>query len=42
MRNAMLPLTTILVNDFAGLLGGAIITEGVLPGKVWVNCLITH
>jgi peptide/nickel transport system permease protein len=29
MRNAMLPLTTILVNDFAGLLGGAIITEGV-------------
>jgi peptide/nickel transport system permease protein len=29
MRNAMLPLTTILVNDFAGLFGGAIITEGV-------------
>jgi peptide/nickel transport system permease protein len=29
MRNALLPLTTILVNDVAGLLGGAIITEGV-------------
>lgn len=29
MRNAMLPLTTILVNDFAGLVGGAIITERV-------------
>lgn len=29
MRNAMLPLTTILVNDFAGVLGGAIITESV-------------
>ena len=33
MRNAMLPLTTILVNDFAGLLGGAIITEGVFSWK---------
>ena len=33
MRNAMLPLTTILVNDFAGLLGGAIITEGVFAWK---------
>ena len=29
MRNAMLLLTTILVNDFAGLVGGAIITERV-------------
>jgi peptide/nickel transport system permease protein len=29
MRNAMLPLTTILVNDFAGVLGGAIITDQV-------------
>lgn len=29
LRNAMLPLTTILVNDFAGVIGGAIITEGV-------------
>jgi peptide/nickel transport system permease protein len=29
MRNAMLPLTTILVNDFAGVIGGAIITESV-------------
>lgn len=29
MRNAMLPLTTILVNDFAGVIGGAIITERV-------------
>lgn len=33
MRNAMLPLTTILVNDFAGVLGGAIITEGVFAWK---------
>jgi peptide/nickel transport system permease protein len=33
MRNAFLPLTTILVNDFAGLLGGAIITEGVFAWK---------
>jgi peptide/nickel transport system permease protein len=33
MRNAMLPVTTILVNDFAGLLGGAIITEGVFGWK---------
>jgi peptide/nickel transport system permease protein len=33
MRNAMLPLTTILVNDVAGLLGGAIITEGVFSWK---------
>lgn len=33
MRNAMLPLTTILVNDFAGVLGGAIITEGVFVWK---------
>ena len=33
MRNAMLPLTTILVNDFAGLIGGAIITEGVFAWK---------
>jgi peptide/nickel transport system permease protein len=33
MRNALLPLTTILVNDFAGLLGGAIITEGVFGWK---------
>lgn len=29
LRNAMLPLTTILVNDFAGVIGGAIITESV-------------
>jgi peptide/nickel transport system permease protein len=33
MRNAMLPVTTILVNDFAGLIGGAIITEGVFAWK---------
>jgi peptide/nickel transport system permease protein len=33
MRNAFLPLTTILVNDFAGLLGGAIITERVFAWK---------
>lgn len=33
MRNAMLPLTTILVNDFAGVIGGAIITEGVFAWK---------
>ena len=33
MRNAMLPLTTILVNDFAGLVGGAIITERVFAWR---------
>jgi peptide/nickel transport system permease protein len=33
MRNALLPLTTVLVNDFAGLLGGAIITESVFAWK---------
>lgn len=33
MRNAMLPLTTILVNDIAGVLGGAIITEQVFGWK---------
>ncbi len=33
LRNAMLPLTTILVNDFAGVLGGAIITESVFGWK---------
>jgi peptide/nickel transport system permease protein len=33
MRNALLPLTTILVNDFAGVLGGAIITERVFGWK---------
>jgi peptide/nickel transport system permease protein len=33
MRNAMLPMTTILVNDVAGLFGGAIITEGVFAWK---------
>jgi peptide/nickel transport system permease protein len=33
MRNAMLPLTTILVNDFAGVIGGAIITERVFAWK---------
>ncbi len=33
MRNALLPLTTILVNDFAGVIGGAIITEGVFQWK---------
>jgi peptide/nickel transport system permease protein len=33
LRNAMLPLTTILVNDFAGVIGGAIITEGVFGWK---------
>jgi peptide/nickel transport system permease protein len=43
MRNAMLPLTTILVNDFAGLFGGAIITEGVFAwrgmGQVFNNAI---
>jgi peptide/nickel transport system permease protein len=33
LRNAMLPLTTILVNDFAGVIGGAIITEKVFGWK---------
>jgi peptide/nickel transport system permease protein len=43
MRNAMLPMTTILVNDFAGLFGGAIITEGVFAwrgmGQVFNNAI---
>jgi len=46
MRNAMLPLTTILVNDFAGLLGGAIITEGVFAwkgmGQLFNDALTTY
>lgn len=46
MRNAMLPLTTILVNDFAGLLGGAIITEGVFAfkgmGQLFNEALTTY
>lgn len=46
MRNAMLPLTTILVNDFAGLLGGAIITEGVFAwqgmGQLFNNALRSY
>lgn len=33
LRNAMLPLTAILVNDFAGVIGGAIITESVFAWK---------
>jgi peptide/nickel transport system permease protein len=33
MRNAMLPLTTILVNDFAGVIGGSIITESIFQWK---------
>jgi peptide/nickel transport system permease protein len=33
LRNSMLPLTTILVNDFAGVIGGAIITETVFQWK---------
>jgi peptide/nickel transport system permease protein len=33
LRNAMLPLTTILVNDFAGVIGGAIITESIFGWK---------
>jgi len=43
MRNAMLPLTTILVNDFAGVIGGAIITERVFGwegmGKLFNDAL---
>ena len=43
MRNAMLPLTTILVNDFAGVIGGAIITESVFAwqgmGQVFNDAL---
>jgi peptide/nickel transport system permease protein len=46
MRNAMLPLTTILVNDFAGLIGGAIITEGVFAwkgmGQLFNDALTTY
>ena len=32
-RNTMIPLTTIMVVDFAGIVGGAIITEGVFAWK---------
>lgn len=46
MRNAMLPLTTILVNDFAGVLGGAIITESVFAwqgmGQLFNTALRTY
>ena len=46
MRNAMLPLTTILVNDFAGVIGGAIITERVFGwegmGKLFNNALTNY
>jgi peptide/nickel transport system permease protein len=46
MRNAMLPLTTILVNDFAGVIGGAIITERVFGwegmGKLFNQALSTY
>ena len=46
MRNAMLPLTTILVNDFAGVLGGAIITESVFAwqgmGQLFNSALRTY
>ena len=46
MRNAMLPLTTILVNDFAGVLGGAIITERVFGwegmGKLFNSALSNY
>ena len=46
MRNAMLPLTTILVNDFAGVIGGAIITERVFGwegmGKLFNSALSNY
>ena len=46
LRNAMLPLTTILVNDFAGVLGGAIITEGVFSwhgmGQLFAQAIGTY
>jgi len=46
MRNAMLPLTTILVNDFAGVIGGAIITERVFGwegmGKLFNQALSSY
>lgn len=46
MRNAMLPLTTILVNDFAGVIGGAIITESVFAwqgmGQIFNDALRTY
>lgn len=45
LRNSMLPLTTILVNDFAGVIGGAIITETVFQwkgmGKIFKTALDT-
>jgi len=28
-RNTLIPISTIIVGDFAGIIGGAIITEGV-------------
>jgi peptide/nickel transport system permease protein len=46
MRNAMLPLTTILVNDFAGVIGGAIITESIFQwsgmGSLFNQALNTY
>ena len=46
MRNAMLPLTTIMVNDFAGVIGGAIITESVFAwqgmGQVFNDALKSY
>ena len=46
MRNAMLPLTTILVNDFAGVIGGAIITESIFQwagmGSLFSQALNTY
>ena len=33
MRNAMIPLTTLIAFDIAGILGGAIITESVFGWK---------
>ena len=46
MRNAMLPLTTILVNDFAGVIGGAIITESIFQwsgmGSLFNQALRTY
>lgn len=46
MRNALLPLTTVLVNDFAGVIGGAIITERVFGwkgmGQLFNNALTNY
>jgi peptide/nickel transport system permease protein len=44
LRNALIPVTTVIALDFAGLLGGTLITEIVFGwngmGKLFFNALI--